>query len=158
VVVQLSERIKAMEYYEIFRKKFETFNELRKSMSEEDAYEKMLEGYPERQRKSLGPFIDNSTLADGFTKAIPIYAEIGMDLAVADISNNNIDAAIEIQRKCPYLEMAKEYGVENPCHIVCDMDIEATNRAFPDMTVRYIARQTQGDSVCAHIYQRPKRV
>ena len=38
-------------YDELFRKKFVTFNELRKTMSDEDAWEKMLGGHPERQRK-----------------------------------------------------------------------------------------------------------
>jgi len=146
-----------MDHDELFRNKFKTFNELRKSMSEEDAYEEMLAGYPERQRRKIGEYIDNNTLAEGFGRAIPVYAKMGMQMAVTDISNNNMDAVIEIQRKCPYLEMAKEYGVEDPCRLLCDMDIEATNRAFPDMKARYIARQSEGDSVCAYIYQRPKR-
>lgn len=146
-----------MNYDELFRNKFKTFCELRKSMSEEEAYEKMLEGYPERQRKKLGEYIDNSTLAEGFRKAIPVYAQMGMQMDVTDISNDNIDAVIEIQRTCPYIEMAKEYDVEDPCHLLCDMDIEATCRAFPEMTARYIARQSQGDSVCAYIYARPQK-
>ena len=70
-----------MDYDALFREKFEKFNELKKTMSEEEAYEKMLEGYPERQRKSFGPFIDNDTLAGGFAKAIPVYAEMGMEMS-----------------------------------------------------------------------------
>jgi len=142
---------------ELFKKKFETFNELRKTMSEDDAWEKMLEGYPERQRKWFAPYIENNTLVEGFRQAIPAYAQMGMQMDVADISNNDLDAVIEIQRKCPYYEMAKSYGVKDPCHLLCDMDIEATKRAFPEMKARYIARQSKGDSVCAYIYQRPAK-
>jgi len=36
---------------------------------------------------------------------------MGMQTAVTDISNNNFEAVIEIQRTCLYLEMAKEYDV-----------------------------------------------
>jgi len=35
-----------MDYNELFRNKFKTFNDLRRSMRDEDAYVKMLEGYP----------------------------------------------------------------------------------------------------------------
>jgi len=145
------------EQNDLFRKKFETFVELSKQMGEEEAWEKMLEGYPERQRENMGSFIKDTTLAEGFRKAILVYKEMGMEMDVVDISNKGIDAVIEIQRVCPYLEMAKEYNVKNPCHLLCDMDIEATRRAFPEMNARYIARQSEGDSVCAYIYQRPEQ-
>ena len=52
----------------MFRKKFETFRELAIAVGEEQAFEKMLEGYPERQKKQLGAFIDDRSLADGFSK------------------------------------------------------------------------------------------
>jgi predicted ArsR family transcriptional regulator len=146
----------SVNYDEFFRKKFETFNELRKKMSKKEAWEKMLEGYPERQRKSMGQYIDNNTLYEGFTKAIPAYKAMGMDMKVVDISNKGIDGIIEIQHVCPYIEMAKEYEVKDPCHLLCDMDIEATRKAFPEMNARYIARQSKGDSVCAYLYQRPQ--
>ena len=145
------------EHDDLFRKKFEQFNELRKTMSAEEVWEKMLEGYPERQRKWFGLYIDNNNLAEGFRKAIPAYKEMGMNMEVVDISNNGLDAVIEIQRTCPYFDMAKEYGVEDPCHLLCDMDIEATSRAYPEMKAWYIARQSEGDSVCAYIYQRPEK-
>jgi len=142
---------------DLFKKKFETFNELCKTMSKDEAWEKMLEGYPERQREWFAPYIDNNSLVEGFRQAIPAYAEMGMVMDVADISNNNIDGVIEIQRKCPYYDMAKSYGVEDPCHLLCDMDIEATKRAYPEMKAKYIARQSEGDSVCAYMYQRPAK-
>lgn len=142
---------------DLFRKKFETYNELCHSMTPDEAWEKMLEGYPERQRKWFAPFIDNNSLVEGFRQAIPAYAEMGMVMDVADTSNNDIDGVIEIQRKCPYYDMAKSYGVEDPCHLLCDMDIEATRRAYPEMKAKYIARQSEGDSVCAYMYQRPAK-
>ncbi len=145
------------EHNELFRNKFEQYVRLKKEMGEERAWEKMLEGYPERQRQKMGQYIDNTTLANGFSHAIPYYKKLGMTMQVVDISNRGIDAVLEIQYECPYLEMSKEYGIDNPCHVLCDMDIEATRRAFPDMNVRYVARQSEGDCICAYKYERPAR-
>jgi len=147
----------ADQYEDLFRNKFETFNALRKEMSDEEAWEKMLDGYPERQLQKMGQYINNATLVEGFRKAIPYYSKLGMVMDAVDISNNGMDAVLEIQRVCPYLEMAKGYGVEDPCHLLCDMDVEATKRAFPDMKVRYVCRQSKGDCVCAYKYERPAR-
>ena len=61
---------------EIFRKRFETFNKLTKEMGEEKAWGKMFEGYPERHKKMMGQFIDNDTLAGGFTKAIHQFKKL----------------------------------------------------------------------------------
>jgi len=142
---------------ELFKKKFETFNELRKTMTDDEAWEKCWKATLNVSANGFAPYIENNTLAEGFRQAIPAYGEMGMVMDITDISNKDIDAVIEIQRECPYYEMAKSYGVEDPCHLLCDMDIEATIRAFPEMRAKYIARQSEGDSVCAYMYQRPAK-
>lgn len=43
---------------EMFRKKFEDFKKLKGEIGQEKALEKMFEGYPERQRKNMGQFIE----------------------------------------------------------------------------------------------------
>src|SRR5215207_6498468 len=139
---------------EMFRKKFETFRELVATVGEEQAFEKMLEGYPERQKKQLGALIDDTSLADGFTKAIPIFEKMGMEMGVYDISNLGVDAVIEVQRSCPVLAVCKEYGLAKPCRVICEMDVEASRRAFPGMDVEILSRQADGACVCVFKYER----
>jgi predicted ArsR family transcriptional regulator len=139
---------------EMFRKKFETFRELAIAVGEEQAFEKMLEGYPERQKKQLGAFIDDRSLADGFSKAIPIFEKMGMEMGVYDISNLGVDAVIEVQKSCPVLAVCKEYGLAKPCRVICEMDAEASRRAFPGMNVEILSRQADGACVCVFKYER----
>jgi len=142
---------------EIFRKRFETFNKLSEEMGKEKAWEKMFEGYPEQHKERMGHFIDNDTLASGFSKAISVFKKGGWDMDVVDISNKGMDAVIEIQKVCPALGICGDYGYEQPCFLVCDMDGEATKRAFPDMHGEILCRQVDGACVCAFKYERKKR-
>ena len=142
---------------EIFRKRFETFNQLKDEMGEEKAWEKMFEGYPERHKKMMGPFIDNDTLAGGFTKAIAQFKKAGWDMQVIDISNKEMDAVIEIQNVCPALNICKEYGYEKPCFLVCEMDGKAAQISFPDMKGDILCRQADGACVCVFKYERKGR-
>jgi len=142
---------------EMFKKKFETYKNIMDKDGEQKAWDTLMEGYAERQKKNMGPFIDNSTLAEGFTKAIPAYKMLGMDMAVVDISNNNMDAVIEVQRVCPVQEMAREFGFSKPCKVICEMDVQATKDAFKGMTGGIIASIAGGDCVCLFKYERPKK-
>jgi predicted ArsR family transcriptional regulator len=139
---------------EMFRKKFALFGKLVAEMAEESAWEKMLEGYPERQKKHMGAFIENTTLAAGFTKAIPLFKQMGMDMEVFDISNQHVDAALEVQRTCPVLSLCQEYGFSKPCRVICELDVEATRRAFPGMKGEILSRQADGACVCVFKYER----
>ncbi|OGL38727.1 MAG: transcriptional regulator [Candidatus Schekmanbacteria bacterium GWA2_38_11] len=139
---------------DIFRKKFEMFAKLKAEIGEQKAWEKMFEGYPERQRKNMGALIDNATLAAGFSKGIPLYKQIGMDMEVIDISHEGMDAVLEIQRACPALSMCKEYGIESPCHVICEMDVEASKKAFPGMKGEILSRKAEGSCVCIFKYER----
>ena len=139
---------------DIFRSKFDTFVRLSEEMGERRAWDKMLEGYPERQKKHMGPLIENSTLAEGFTKAIPLFKQMGMEMEVLDISTQGVDAALEVQRNCPALSLCKEYGLSRPCRVICEMDIEATRRAFPGMNGEILSRQAAGACVCVFKYER----
>ena len=107
--------------------------------------------------KRMAPFVAKSSLAEGFKIGIPFFASMGMEMDIVDISNRGSDAALEIQKYCPYLEISKEYGFETPCHIVCEMDIEAIRRAFPEMNGEILARQAAGSSVCIFKYERPAK-
>lgn len=139
---------------EMLRKKFEQFKKLKDELGEEKSWEKIYEGYPERQKKNMGQFIDNNTLAKGFSKAIPAYKQIGMDMEVIDISNIGTDAVLEIQKTCPVLSICKEYGFEKPCNLICELDVRATKEAFPGMKGKILCAQADGDSVCMFKYER----
>jgi hypothetical protein len=77
---------------------------------------------------------------------------MGMELDVFDISNRSLDAVIEVQRSCPILSVCKKYGVSKPCHVICEMNIEATRRVFPGMKVD-ITRQAYG-AFCVFKHER----
>ena len=138
----------------MFRQKFARFEKLVAEMTEERAWEKMLEGYPERQKQHMGAFIETATLAEGLTKAIPLFKQMGMDMEVFDISNQHVDAVLEVQRTCPALSLCQEYGLSKPCRVICELDVEATRRAFPGMTGEILSRQADGACVCVFKYER----
>ena len=143
------------EVIENARKKFARFRELSEQQGPEMAWENMLEGFPERQKERMGPLLASPTLAEGFRLAVPAFASIGMDMEVVDISNRGVDAVLEIQKFCPYLDICREYGYDTPCHMVCEMDIEASRRAFPEMKGEILCRQAFGCPVCIFKYERP---
>lgn len=147
---------------DMFRKKFEIYRKVLDESGEKKAWDALFEGYPERQRKHMGAFIQrHSSLANAFSEAVPQYKQMGMDMEVIDISNNGMDAVLEIQRTCPALKFSlhKEFGFEKPCHIICEMDVAATNKAFEDMKMRgaILSAQADGDCVCMFKYERPKQ-
>ncbi|NTU54544.1 MAG: transcriptional regulator, partial [Chlorobiaceae bacterium] len=62
--------------------KFSKFRALSDQSGSEKAWEEMLKGFPEQQKALMTPFIAHTTLAEGFTKAIPFFKSVGMDMAV----------------------------------------------------------------------------
>ncbi|ASQ91684.1 transcriptional regulator [Prosthecochloris sp. GSB1] len=150
-------RDRNIEVIENARKTFSRFKELSKEQGPEMAWENMLEGYPDRQKKRMGPLLASPTLAEGFRLAVPAFASIGMEMEVIDISNRGLDAVLEIQKYCPYLGVCGEYGYETPCRVVCEMDIEASRRAFPEMKGEILCRQAFGSPVCIFKYERPAK-
>ena len=139
---------------QFFRKRFEHFQALAKKMGEEQAIEKIFEGYAERHKKNMGRFIDNDSLVNGFRKAISEFANSGWEMEAVDISNKGMDAVIEIQKFCPALELCAEFGFDKPCFLVCELDGRASDIAFPEMSCKILCRLADGDCVCAFKYER----
>lgn len=139
----------------LFRKRFQKYQKLVEEIGEKAAFEKMMEKYPEQQKALMGTFIDDNTLAKGFQQAAPLLGLMGFDMDVVDVSQNETDAALEIQRVCPVLSIAKEYGFDNPCRLFCEMEQEATRRAFPGIKAAILSKQAEGDCVCVFKYERP---
>ncbi|NTW64040.1 MAG: transcriptional regulator [Chlorobiaceae bacterium] len=145
------------ELLEAARKKFSKYRKLLAENGEEKAWESMLEGFPELQKQRMGPLLALPTLIEGFRQSIPIFNAIGMDMVAMDISNGGIDAALEIQKVCPYLEVCREFGFDIPCHVICELDMEASHRAFPEMKGEILSRQALGSPVCIFKYERPAK-
>lgn len=142
----------------MFRNRFAVYKKLVDEIGENAAYEKMMEAYPKQQKALMGAFIENTTLAKGFTETIPIFRLMGFTMEVIDISQNGKDAVLEIQRVCPVLSLAKEYGFDSPCRLVCEMEQDATEKAFPGIKAAIISRQSQGDCICVLKYERPAKI
>ena len=147
---------------DMFRKKFEIYRKVLDESGDKKAWDALFEGYPERQRKNMGKYIDaHNTLAEAFFEAVAPYKQIGMEMQVVDISNNSMDAVLEIQRVCPALKfnLHGEFGFEKPCRVICEMDVAATNAAFADMGMKgsILCAQADGNCVCMFTYERPKK-
>ncbi|WP_318780822.1 helix-turn-helix domain-containing protein [Dendronalium phyllosphericum] len=141
----------------LFRNRFKRYKVLVEELGDEAAFEKMMEKYPQQQQALMGTFIEDNTLAQGFKKADPLLELMGFAMEIVDISQNEIDAALEIQRVCPVLAIAKEYGFDNPCRVFCEMEQEATRRAFPGMKAAILSKQAEGSCVCVFKYERPAK-
>lgn len=141
----------------LFRNRFKRYKKLVEKMGDTAAFEKMMEKYPEQQKALMGTFIENNSLAQGFKKAAPLLGLMGFVMEIVDISQNETDAALEIQRICPVLSIAKEYGFDNPCRVFCEMEQEATRRAFPGMKAAILSKQAEGNCVCVFKYERPAK-
>ncbi len=143
----------------MFRKKFESYRKVMDDAGDQAAWDALMDGYPERQRQNMGRFIENNSLAEGFSQAIPFYKQLGMEMEVVDLSNDEKDAVLEIQKVCPVMDMAKEFGFEKPCKIICEMDVAATREGFKDkgMTGAVLCTKADGNAVCLFKYERPKQ-
>ena len=138
----------------LFRKRLQRYKTLVAEKGDAAAFEQMMQKYPEQQKALMGTFIEHNTLAQGFTQAAPLLRLMGFVMDVVDISQNGTDAALEIQRVCPVLSLAKEYGFDSPCRVFCEMEQEATRRAFPGIKAAILSKQAEGDCVCVFKYER----
>jgi predicted ArsR family transcriptional regulator len=139
------------------KQRFADYKKNIEESGEQKAFENAVQAYVPTQKQMMGQFIDNDTLAGGFTKAIPVYKQMGMDMEVVDISNRGMDAVVEVQKACPFLDMAREFGFEKPCRVVCEMDVASTKAAFDDMDGKIVSRVVDGDCVCLFKYERPQK-
>ncbi len=125
---------------QLLRQRFEHFAKLRAEYGSAKARQMMMDGQAEHQKELMSPFITGVSLAEGFRRSIPIFEQLGMKMEVVDISNQGKDAVLEIQRVCPYMALASEFGLPKPCQITCDLEVEAINQAFPEMLGRILSK------------------
>jgi hypothetical protein len=113
-----------------------------------------MEGYAERQKKNMGPFFEGCTLYEGFKKAAPVYGSFGMQMQPVDVSNNGRDAALELQLKCPFMDMARESGLARPCPVICELDMQAMVEAFDGLSATILTTMMDGACACVFMYER----
>jgi hypothetical protein len=128
--------------------------ELRDEHGPDRAREMALAGMPQRQAARLGPALAAPTLADGLGPAVPALAAIGLRVEFLDISTPEEDAAVEIMLDCSCRAAAAELGRETIEPVLCELELEAARRAFPDFGIRTLARQADGRHVCAFRFSR----
>jgi predicted ArsR family transcriptional regulator len=145
-----------MDVMDMFRKKFEDYRRLVDEKDEQHARTVLMEGYPERQKKNMGPFFEGCTLYEGFKKAAPVYGSFGMEMHPVDVSNQGRDAALEVHVKCPFMDMAREFGFDRPCAVICELDQDAMALAFEGLDVKILTTMADGDTSCIFLYQRDK--
>ncbi|KAB7847304.1 L-2-amino-thiazoline-4-carboxylic acid hydrolase [Streptomyces mobaraensis] len=130
--------------------------ELEAERGPEEAREVLLDGYPERQAARMGPLITGCSLAEGFGRALPRFAAMGFLEEAIDVSTDDEDVVMEVCRTCMCLTAAEDIGLSEPRPVLCELDFEATRRAFPEMSAESLRRQTDGHHVCVFRYARPR--
>ena len=136
--------------------RLERYLRLREERGADAAREELLAGYPELQRAKMGPLITGVPLIEGFRKAVPMFAAIGVAEEVVDVSSGQTDAVLEIAITCMCRDAAAALGREDAGPVLCELDFEATRRAFPELSVRAERQQAAGDQLCVFRYSRPQ--
>lgn len=137
------------------RDRLERYLRLREEIGDSPARETLLQGYAEQQRMLMGPYIDNNSLADGFSQVRDLFADMGIREEIVDVSSPGEDAAIEVLTVCMCRNASEDLGVSEPSSVLCELDFEATCRAFPEITVDVHHRMVAGAFACVFRYSRP---
>jgi hypothetical protein len=97
------------------------------------------------------------SLAELLGRAIPVFADMGIEMEIMDISTEDVDGALEIMRTCPCLEASNECGLTPPSSVLCHLEVETNRRALPGTDVRPLARRVDdGSCICIFKYERPR--
>ncbi|HEY7199106.1 MAG TPA: transcriptional regulator [Candidatus Dormibacteraeota bacterium] len=134
-----------------------TYLDLRARVGPEAAMDAVLRDYTDRHRARMGPLIEGVPLVEGFARARPRFAALGFEQEVADVSTEGNDAVIEMNRECVCRVGAEACGLREPIDVLCELELEATRRAFPEMRATALHRQVHGASLCVFRYERPAR-
>lgn len=140
----------------VLRERFERYRRLCDESGEQYALDTMLDRETEREKRQMGPLIANDGLANALEKAVPVFEQLGMEMAVVNISNGGRDAVLEIHKNCPYAKYAEEFNCARPCTAACELDIKAVMRAFPGVDGKMLSSLADGDCTCVFKYERPE--
>ncbi|MGK5641112.1 hypothetical protein ACSNOK_22780 [Streptomyces sp. URMC 126] len=140
----------------MLRDRLRRYLELEAEHGPEHAREALLDGHPERQAALMGPVLAGCSLAEGFGRLVPRFAALGLLSEAVDASTGDEDAVMEVYLTCICLRAARDLGLSEARPVLCELDFEATRRAFPGMTAESLRRQTDGHHVCVFRYARPR--
>ncbi|MGW0804778.1 L-2-amino-thiazoline-4-carboxylic acid hydrolase [Nonomuraea sp. NPDC002799] len=144
------------EYRERMRDRLVDYLRLRDELGDEKARETLLARYVELQEQRMGPLIRSRSLAGGFGMVVGAFAELGVRIDIVDVSADGVDAAVEVLSTCECRAACQAAGVAEPLSVLCELDNEATRRAFPELTVEVTHQQARGAYACLFRYSRGK--
>ncbi|WP_157251308.1 hypothetical protein [Nonomuraea typhae] len=138
------------------RDRMARYLELRDTVGERAAREELMAGYPARQRACMAPYLDSSSsLTEAIAKVLPVFEEMGLQEEVVDCSTPERECALVVTRTCLCKAAAEDLGITDPPSLHCELSVEATSRAFDDITAEVMLRQVRGAHACALRYIRP---
>ena len=144
------------EFREMMQKRLAHYLRRRDEIGHEAAFEELLVGYPELQKKLIGPRIADQSLSEGFSSGKAAFAKLGLIDDFIDISANEIDAVIETLLTCMCENAMKDCEVIEPCSVLCALDQEAARRAFPEMQIQQLRKKVEGAPLCVFYWARKR--
>jgi hypothetical protein len=146
--------VKERRFRQLQRQRLERYRQLRVERGADQAREELLDGYPERQRTLMAPYLARPRLVEGFTQVLPVFGDLGLTADYIDVSTDTRDAALEILTTCMCRTAADDLGVTDQDGVLCELDLEATRRAFPELSAETVRRAVNGAPFCAFRYSR----
>jgi hypothetical protein len=144
------------EFREMMSTRMAHYLQRRAEIGHEAAFEELLIGYPELQKKLIGPRITNQSLSTGFSSGKSAFAKLGLIDDFVDISTNDTDAVIETLLTCMCENAMSDCGVTEPCSVLCALDQEAARRAFPEMQIQQLRKKVDGAPLCIFHWARKR--
>lgn len=144
------------EFREMMSKRLAHYLQRRDEIGHEAAFEELLVGYPELQKKLIGPRIANQSLSEGFSSGKAAFAKLGLIDDFIDISSHESDAVIETLLTCMCENAMHDCGVTEPCSVLCALDQEAARRAFPEMQIEQLRKKVDGAPLCVFHWARKR--
>lgn len=145
------------EFREMMSKRLAHYLRRRDEIGHEAAFEELLVGYPELQKKLIGPRIANQSLSAGFSSGKGAFAKLGLIDDFIDISDEKRDVVIETLLTCMCENAMHDCGVTEPCAILCALDQEAARRAFPEMDIQQLRKKVDGAPLCVFFWARDRK-
>lgn len=144
------------EFREMMRQRLAHYLRRRDEIGHEAAFEELLIGYPELQKKLMGPRIAGQSLSEGFSSGKAAFTRLGLVDDFIDISTAETDAVIETLLTCMCENAMKDCGVTEPCSVLCALDQEAARRAFPEMQIQQLRKKVDGAPLCVFHWARKR--
>lgn len=144
------------EFREMMSKRLAHYLQRRDEIGHEAAFEELLAGYPELQKKLIGPRIASQSLSEGFSSGKTAFAKLGLIDDFIDISDEKRDAVIETLLTCMCENAMHDCGITEPCSILCALDQEAARRAFPEIDIQQFRKKVDGAPLCVFFWARKR--